>query len=403
MIAGRAAAALFIAFAFAYFFSALLRAVTATLAPVFSSELGLGRADLGLLAGAYFVGFALPQLPLGSALDRYGPKRVLLAMLAAAVVGCAAFAQAPDFASLLAARALIGVGVSACLMAPLTAYRRHFAPELQLRANAWMLMTGSLGMLSSTQPVQLLLPTLGWRGLFWVIAVCLLLACVLVAIAVPRDTAESPPRPDKAGYLVIFRHPTFVRLMPLGLVNNGGLIAVQALWAGPWMTDVAGRSPAEAASGLFFINLSMLLAFLTWGTVMPRLVARGWTAQRLIAFGMPLSIALLALAVFLGPAAGAVLWAAWCVASTFVSLAQPTVGQAFEARLAGRALSAFNLVIFLGVFVVQWGIGLAIDAFIARGFAEVDAYRAAFAGFGACCAMAYLWFLRHPDAPAKRR
>jgi predicted MFS family arabinose efflux permease len=251
--------------------------------------------------------------------------------------------------------------------------------------------------------VQLLLPTLGWRGLFWVIAVCLLLACVLVAIAVPRDTAESPPRPDKAGYLVIFRHPTFVRLMPLGLVNNGGLIAVQALWAGPWMTDVAGRSPAEAASGLFFINLSMLLAFLTWGTVMPRLVARGWTAQRLIAFGMPLSIALLALAVFLGPAAGAVLWAAWCVASTFVSLAQPTVGQAFEARLAGRALSAFNLVIFLGVFVVQWGIGLAIDAFIARGFAEVDAYRAAFAGFGACCAMAYLWFLRHPDAPAKRR
>ena len=86
------AAVIFTAFAFAYFFSALLRAVTATLAPVFSAELGLQAADLGLLAGAYFFGFALLQLPLGRALDRFGPRRTLLVLLAVAVIGCAAFA-----------------------------------------------------------------------------------------------------------------------------------------------------------------------------------------------------------------------------------------------------------------------------------------------------------------------
>ncbi len=67
---------LFLSFAFAYFFSALLRGVTATLAPNFSAELGLSASHLGLLAGAFFGGFALTQLPLGSALDRYGPRRV---------------------------------------------------------------------------------------------------------------------------------------------------------------------------------------------------------------------------------------------------------------------------------------------------------------------------------------
>ncbi|HSM20892.1 MAG TPA: MFS transporter, partial [Rubrivivax sp.] len=200
----------FLAFAFAYFFSALLRAVTATLAPVFSTELGLSAADLGLLAGAYFFGFAALQLPLGQALDRFGPRRVLLALLSLAVVGCAAFALAEGLLALIAARTLIGMGVAAALMAPLTCYRRLFSPTAQLRANSWMLMTGSLGMLASTLPVQLLLPLTGWRGLFWAVAALLVVAMALVLRVVPRD--PPPPEPaagGAAGYLEIVRHPLF--------------------------------------------------------------------------------------------------------------------------------------------------------------------------------------------------
>ena len=65
----RVAVSLFLSFAFTYFFSALIRGVTATLAPLFSAEVGLSSGDLGLLAGAYSLGFAAMQLPMGSALD----------------------------------------------------------------------------------------------------------------------------------------------------------------------------------------------------------------------------------------------------------------------------------------------------------------------------------------------
>jgi len=406
LLAPRAAVTVFLVFAFAYFFSALLRAVTATLAPVFSAELGLSAGDLGLLAGAYFFGFAAMQLPLGQALDRFGPRRTLLVLLAVAVLGCAAFALAGGLTGLIAARALIGVGVGACLMAPLTCYRRFFSMPAQLRANSWMLMTGSLGMLASTLPVQWLLPALGWRGLFWALAAALVLAMVAIAVGVPRDPVRGGAAPGAASggasdaahavrYVDIVRHPLFVRMAPLGFFVYGGLIAVQALWAGPWLTRVSGQSALQAAGGLFTINLAMLVTFFTWGALMPRLARRGIGAARLMTWGLPLPLVLLALVVVLGPAAGAVHWALWCVACTFVSVSQPAVGAAFPAEQAGRALSAFNLVIFGGVFCIQWGIGLAIDALRAAGLAEVAAFRTAFALFGVACLLAYLWFLWH--------
>jgi len=113
----------------------------------------------------------------------------------------------------------------------------------------------------------------------------------------------------------------------------------------------------------------------------------------LIARGLPLSLLVLAAIVVAGPAAGAWAWAAFCVSCTFVSLAQPAVGMAFPPALAGRALSAYNLVIFGGVFVVQWGIGLLIDGFGALGLGAVDAFRAAMAVFLACSAGSYGYFM----------
>jgi predicted MFS family arabinose efflux permease len=292
------------------------------------------------------------------------------------------------------------MGVSACLMAPLTSYRHRFPPAAQLRANSWMLMTGSLGMVASTLPVQWALPLVGWRGLFLLLAGLLALAMGLVLSMVPRDDlATASPRPASrsaagaGGYADIVRHPLFVRLAPLAVLQYGGLIAVQALWAGPWLTTVAGWTPDQAAAGLFGINLAMLFTFLAWGAFMPRLAARGVDALTVLRRGMPVALLILAAAVLRGPDAGAAHWAAWCVASTCVSLTQPAVGQAFPPAQAGRALSAYNLLIFAGVFGVQWGIGLAIDALRAAGLEPVAAFQLAFGGFGLLCAAAYGWFV----------
>src|SRR6185369_5271825 len=91
---------------------------------------------------------------------------------------------------LLAARVPCGVGVSACLMAPLTGFRHWLEPPAQLRANSWMLMTGSLGMVASTLPVQWLMPRFGWRPVFWIVAAGIAVASIGIAWLIPRWRIE---------------------------------------------------------------------------------------------------------------------------------------------------------------------------------------------------------------------
>ena len=394
MLDRKTAAFVFLTFAAAYSLSALVRAIIATLSPVLSQEFSLQSRDLGLLAGGYFLGFAATQLPLGTLLDRYGPKRVIVCFLSVAVLGCLAFSVASSFAGLLAGRVLIGMGVSACLMAPLSGFRRWLDVPSLLRANSWMLMSGSLGMLASTLPVQWLLPLVGWRALFWGLASLLVLTMLVIVFVVPAWPARDATKSETpAGYADVWKSRYFQKMSPLAFFNYGGLVAVQTLWAAPWMVKVAGYTPLEAATGLFYINAVMLLTFWSWGLVNPYLARAGWHTDRLLAWGVPFSLVVLAANILGGAATGWGGWALFCVASTVISLSQPAVGMAFKPALAGRALSGFNLIIFAGVFTVQWGIGLLVDAFAALGLAQIASFQAAFGVFLACCVGAYIYFL----------
>ncbi len=390
----KTAAIVFLTFSASYSLSALVRAIIATLSPVLSQEFSLQSSDLGLLAGGYFLGFAATQLPLGTWLDRHGPKHVIICFLAVAVLGCLAFSVASTFAGLLAGRVLIGMGVSACLMAPLSGFRRWLDVHSLLRANSWMLMSGSLGMLASTLPVQWLAPLLGWRALFWVLAGLIFLAVGVIAVVVPTWEPNDSAKTDApAGYADVWKSRYFQKMAPLAFFNYGGLLAVQTLWAGPWMVKVAGYTPLQAATGLFYLNGAMLLTFWSWGLVNPYLARRGWHTDRLLAWGVPVSMLVLAVNIWGGSSTGWLGWTAFCVASTVISLSQPAVGMAFKPALAGRALSGFNLIIFSGVFTVQWGLGLLIDAFAAMGLARVASFQAAFSVFLCCAMAAYAYFL----------
>ena len=396
VLAQSKAITIFIVFALGYFISTLLRAITATISPELVSEFNLTSGELGLLGGGYFLGFASVQIPLGYLLDSKGPRKIVSYFLSLSIVGLILFATAQNLTMLLISRVLIGVGVGACLMGPLTAYRIWFQDETQQRANSWMLMVGAIGMLSSSLPVQFFLPIIGWRAIFLSLALLTLACIILIVIFIPKWQPKSIDNKhlNESNLSTVWKNPLFKSLVPMGFFSYGGLFAIQTLWAGPWMIRVSGYTPEESAQGLFIIYLCMLISFLVWGYFVPKFSKNVNDAIRLLKIGAPLSLCVLMLIIYLGPKAGSIHWALFIVSSIFLSLTQPAVGMAFSLSNAGKALTSFNLLIFIGAFFIQWIIGLIIDAGIAFNLSEIDSFKVAMTFVLITSLLSYLFFLR---------
>ena len=386
---------IFSVFACGYFISALLRAITATLSPLLTSEFSLSAGDLGLLAGGYFLGFASMQIPLGHLLDKHGPKKIVSSFLLIAIIGTIAFALAQNFAGLLLSRILIGVGVSACLMGPLTAYRIWLADEYQQRANAWMLMVLSMGFVFSTLPVQILLPVIGWRWVFGLIAILIFLVILMTIFFIPKwkNNETNEELNNNSSLSIVWKNQFFLSTIPLGLFNYGGMVAIQTLWAGPWMVRVSGYNPMESATGLFLINITMLIAFFIFGYILPKITKLGFETMKIMKIGLPISYLSLLMIIFLGNNAGALFFTIYLLTSIVLTLTQPAVALSFPTKIAGTSLTSFNLLIFVGTFIMQWGIGVAIDISKYLGFSETKSFQIAFSLYLIICVISYLYFL----------
>ena len=388
------AISIFIVFSLGYFISTLLRAITATISPELVNEFNLSAGELGLLGGGYFLGFASVQIPLGYLLDSKGPRKIVSYFLSLAIIGIILFASAQTFLTLLISRIIIGVGVGACLMGPLTAYRVWYQDETQQRSNSWMLMVRAIGMLSSSLPVQYLLPTIGWRGVFITLSILTAICIILIIIFIPKWNINELDKNSGTGNLKeIWKNNFFISLVPMGLFNYGGLFAIQTLWAGPWMVRVSGYTPEESAKGLFIIYFFMLISFFLWGYFVPKISKNINDAIKLLKFGTPLSLIVLSYIIYLGPEAGAIHWTLFVIAAIFLSLSQPSVGMAFTLSNAGKALTSFNLLLFVGAFFVQWMIGLIIDLSMSLNFSEISSFRFAMAFVLVSSLLSYLYFL----------
>ena len=386
---------IFCVFAFGFFISNLLRSITATLTPILTTEFDLSAGNLGLLAGGYFIGFAIMQMPVGLLLDKHGPKKIISSFLVIAIIGTLSFALAKTFAGLLISRIFIGVGVSACMMGPLTGYRVWFAEKYQQRANSWMLMVANLGFVSSTLPVQILLPEIGWRLIFGLIAILTLLSIVLILMFIPNwnKTDETLKKENLSALSEIWKNKFFISLIPIAFINYGGIQAIQTLWAGPWMLEVAGYNALQSATGLFWINITMLIAFLFWGYILPKIESFGVDSIKIIKIGLPISYIVLFLIIYLGQKAGATLFALYILASIVISLTQPAIALTFAKNLAGKSLTSFNVFLFSGTFFMQWGIGLIIDFCGYLGLEKVYSYQISFFCFLLLCIFSYLFFI----------
>jgi MFS family permease len=390
---------LFVPFAAGYYLSYVFRTVNAVAAPDLVADTGVGADALGFLTSMYLAAFAVLQLPLGILLDRFGPRRVEAALLTVAAAGSLLFALSDGLFGLSVGRALIGAGVSCCMMAAFKAFAMWFAPERLPSIYACLMAFGALGAISATVPVEWFLGLTEWRSLF--IGLGLLTVAVSIAVFATVPDHRDPPgdttfRQQLAGLASVFRDRFFIALAPLSAVSMGTSLAINGLWAGPWLRDVAGLGRDAVASHLLIVHASMGAGFLALGFLSERLIRLGLRPVTITAGGMAafmVIVATLALGI-----AGPLLWlllvgVGFLAASS--SLSYSLLSRHFPRDLAGRANTALNVLVFLAAFAIQWSIGIVLSAWEdpATHQYDPDGYLVAFAGAAVVQASALAWFL----------
>lgn len=347
-----------------YYVSYLYRMVNAVLAPALAAEFGLSAGGLGLLSSVYFFSFALFQLPLGLLLDRFGPRRVNATLLLLAAVGGAWFAAADSAASAILARALIGLGVSGCLMSSFTAFVLWFPPERRSTMNASAFAVGMLGAMTATVPLELLLRAWHWRKAFLLIVAATVAVSLVLWVWVPER--RPPRRGETLGEQLralgrLMRDDAFLRLAVCLGLSQAAAVALQTLWIAPWLRDVAGYDRAEVARGLLALNAAMMLGYLGFGRAADALSRRGRHPLPLLMGGVGVSAVALGLIVAGVHAIAMPLWCVFVCAGTSVVLGYSILSRRYESAMAGRANTAMNVFGFVGMFAGQWGIGLVLD------------------------------------------
>jgi MFS family permease len=362
-------------------------------------DYGLSAAGLGLLSGIYFFSFALFQLPLGILLDRYGPRRVNATLLLVAAAGGLWFALAGSALELTLARAMIGLGVSGCLMASFSAFALWYPVERLATMNGIAFASGMLGAVAVTVPLEVVLRTLHWREVFYgivalTVAVSLLLYFVVPEKAARQDRKTVPLAQQLREFAALAHDPAFWRIALCIGASQLAAVSLATLWVATWLRDVAGYSQAQIAQALLAFNVVMIAGYLGFGRAADAMTRRGRSTLPLLAGGVATASLCLALLV-LGVRSGhLVLWSLFFGCATAVVLSYSLFSRRYPKEMAGRVNSALNVSVFVGMFSGQWAVGLVIHQWpqSAAGYAP-EAYPWALGGLWLVqfSGLAWLW------------
>ncbi len=388
----------FLPFALGYFLSYLYRTVNAVIGPTLVEELGLSAGGLGLLTSAYFIAFAAAQLPVGFFLDSHGPRRTNATLLVIAAVGAFVFSLGEGLWGLVLGRAMIGLGVAACLMASFKAMVEWFPRDKLPLANGFIMASGGLGAITATAPTQFLVAEVGWRYGFVALAVATLAAVFILWFVVPerpRETGGANAAERLGGLRLVYGSLAFWRIAPITALSQGTFLAIQTLWAGPWLRDVVGLDAVAVSFTLLAGAVGFVIGNILIGVVAVRLTRRGVAPIVIVGVGMAAFMVVQVLVIAEWVAAPSVLWFVFGMLGTIGVLSFAVLSQEFPVHLTGRASTGMNLMIFVAAFALQWGMGEVINLWpgTADGGYAAPGYRAAFTVAFVLQAIALAWLV----------
>ncbi len=405
----RAAAWLLAMLAAATAVSQFHRAALGVVAPDLAHDLDASPQALGAANFAFFLAFAVSQIPIGVAFDRIGPRRVVSCLTVLAVLGALGQAFARNGGELAVARFVLGFGCAASFMASVVLSARWYSGERLTSALGRAFALSQLGILAAGTPLAWASLALGWRGAFAVSAV-LTAAMGIAWHALVRDDPPNRPVPIRPvetlgeavlGQFRIWRTPGLFPILSMHTFGYPAMATVLGLWAGPYLADVHHLDTQGRGWVLLAMGLALPVGLMSVGPLERRFNTRKW----LVVTGASLSIATLA-GLALLPAAP--LWLATlllvtlCLVTCYPIVVVAHGRSLFPDHLVGRGATTVNMAQVAGLSLLPALLGVVIGAFPAADGARPEiAYRLAFGVLTLALGVGVGGYLFSRDAPPR--
>ena len=394
------------------FANIFLRSTMGVMAPELSRELNFSPATLGGIASAFFVAYALMQIPAGMLLDRFGPRRTVGSLFLLAVAGTALFAVADSAMVMLIARVAMGLGCAAVFAGAFMLIPRYYAPERLTAIGGALNSFSMLGTLCSTAPLAFLIVWLGWRESFaWI---TLLMVCIAaLAIFSVRDFPRGAERRlaghgDSirgmlSGSWAVLMTPGILPLASAGVALSAGNTFL-GIWGGPYLYDVHGLSEVERGTSLAFMALAGVVGHFLFGHAARWLNTLKWLV---VAGCCGICVIMTTMAVLSGVSVTVATAAFACLglACSFPAILLAHARALVPEDLVGRGMTTVNTGIMVSIALMQLGVGAVIaraHTVLNGDFPEMS-YRMAFAFFAAMAFVSTLCYLQVRDRPPRSR
>ena len=375
-----------------YIVTYLFRAINGS-ASGMAAELGLAPSDFVALSAAFFLTAAVSQVPAGLLVDRFGARRMQVALMLVIMTGCLMSARAHGLAGLLVARAVLGAGCSGFAATAMKAIAVRLPVQHRATAGAAFVVCGGLGTMAATLPASL--PgAVGWRGLFLVVALFASLVATLLWMTRPEAAARSAHngRDVLSGLKQVACDGRFWGLAVVSTPTVAAALAMQGLWGGRWLTEVA--RPCATGPVLTLAAMAVPAGAAVFGTLSARLRRRGRPQSGLLAGATLVMIGVELLTALGAPIAPGLLLSGWTLFAAIQAVSFALATALLPPALAGCATALLNAIHMVGTILMQAGIGVVVGLWKvnADGHAPACAYTAAFASVAAVQILALTWF-----------
>ncbi|MFO7750792.1 MAG: MFS transporter [Desulfobacteraceae bacterium] len=373
-----------------FMLSQFYRSSVAVIAPDLIQDLNLDAWELSTVSASFFYAFALMQIPVGIFLDSIGPRITMSLLTLVSVIGALIFSMGDSYYSLALGRMLLGIGMACNFMGGLKLLTLWFDPKRFATLSALIVSLGTAGNIAAATPLVLMVQAIGWRNSFMTMGgvsfLIILLFFFLVSdqpAAQPIQTRKRPPRPGiKETFKVarkLFARKDFWIISFSTFCRYGIYAAVQALWAGPYLIQVAGLSSVTTGNIILFMSIGLIIGCPASGHLSDRVFN---SRKRIIIPGICGMTGILWLLAFLPEGAAAIplalVFFGFGLFSGSGQLMYAHIKEIVPHEHAGMAMTAINFFTMAGVAVFLQGMGSLMKFLYPGASFGTSAFKSAF-------------------------